>query len=270
MQIKASPHLSHIVKHYLILESEFDGLKQLRLFSDGNTGMVICLKSLLFYKSGNEILALPRTFIFGQISHFNDIVSFGKVSLIVVVFQPFGAYTFLKTPASIIKDQILALSEFCGNEASLFEERILQQPIGGNYIDPIEKFISDTIKKTKNSVDIVPVLVNLTIQKQGVISVKDLAENGCMSERQLERKFLEFIGHTPKQFTNIVKLQYFLKLLKAKSSSSNLTSLAFDAGFYDQAHLIREFKKNIGLTPSQYQTQTQSLALNFFQFRDAY
>lgn len=268
MQIKASPHLAHIVKHYLLLESDLDSLKQMRLFSDGNTGMVICLQNLLFQKSGNEPKALPRTFVYGQINQFRDIFSIGKVSLIVVVFEPFGAHEFLKTPASFLKDQIIALSDFVGREADLFEEAILEQSARIDSIAFIENFISNIVKANQKSSEAVKAVVNLIAQNHGLISVKQLADYGCMSERQLERKFLEYVGHTPKHFTNIMKLQYFLKLLKNKSAASSFTSLVYDAGFYDQAHLIKEFKRNIGLTPSQYQSQTQSLTLNFFQFRD--
>ena len=264
MQIKASPHLAHIVKHYLLLESDSDAIKQMRLFSDGNTGVVICLQNLLFQKSGNKIEPLPRTFVYGQINQFQDIFSIGRVSLIVVVFQPFGAHEFLKTPASVLKDQIVTLSNFVGNEAYLFEEKILGSKV--NTIELVESFITSTVKSDQKSSEAVKAVVNLAVQNHGLISVTQLADYSCMSERQLERKFLEYVGHTPKQFTNIIKLQYFLKLLKNKSTQSNFTSLVYDAGFYDQAHLIKEFKKNTGLTPSQYQSQTQSLALNFFQF----
>lgn len=268
MQIKPSPELSHIVKHYLLLESDFESLKQLRLFSDGNTGMVICLQNLLFQKSGNEIETLPRIFVYGQLSKFNDIFSIGKISLIIVVFHPYGAYAFLQIPANILKDQIIPLSDLYGTEASFFEESVVEASVKTTHIPIIERFIARIVRCEKKQSAAISALTQLTLHKNGIISVKELAGYGCMSERQLERKFIEFIGHTPKQFTNIIRLQYFLKLLKTKTVHSNLTSIVFDAGYYDQAHLIKEFKKKTGLTPTQYQSQTQSLALNFFRFRD--
>jgi AraC-like DNA-binding protein len=42
----------------------------------------------------------------------------------------------------------------------------------------------------------------------------------------------------------------------------SLTELAYTAGYYDQAHFIREFTNLVGITPSQYNANTQRLAVN--------
>ncbi|WP_228446764.1 helix-turn-helix domain-containing protein [Chryseobacterium sp. 3008163] len=87
------------------------------------------------------------------------------------------------------------------------------------------------------------------------------------SERHIERIFKECIGLNPKKFGNIVKLHFFLNLLKYKSSQSNITDLCYDAGYADQSHLIKEFKKYTGITPTQYLKNTNRLAINFMEIK---
>ena len=89
------------------------------------------------------------------------------------------------------------------------------------------------------------------------------------TERHIERAFSESIGINPKKFGNIVKLHSFLKLLKHKSTQNNLTAFCYEAGYSDQSHLIREFRKYTGVTPTQYLNDTSRLATNFMKFNSA-
>jgi methylphosphotriester-DNA--protein-cysteine methyltransferase len=70
------------------------------------------------------------------------------------------------------------------------------------------------------------------------------------------------VGISPKRCCNIVRAHAFLKHLP---EGSRLTGYAYDSGYYDQAHLIREFKLITGLTPSQYLKKTDPLAVNFLR-----
>ncbi|MBS0027286.1 AraC family transcriptional regulator [Chitinophaga sp. 22321] len=68
-----------------------------------------------------------------------------------------------------------------------------------------------------------------------------------ISARQLRRLFEFYIGDTPKAFSKVVRFQQLLR-----SPGDILKSRAYlEAGYYDQAHFIREFKRLYGLTPSK-------------------
>ncbi|WP_431214689.1 helix-turn-helix domain-containing protein [Puia sp. P3] len=101
------------------------------------------------------------------------------------------------------------------------------------------------------------------IQKNnGMIAVGQLAEGLGCHKRRLERQFMNAVGLSPKRFCNIVRAHAFLKHLPEGES---LTGYAYESGYYDQAHLIREFKQMTGLTPSQYLKKTVPLAVNFLR-----
>ena len=69
-----------------------------------------------------------------------------------------------------------------------------------------------------------------------------------ISRRRLQRLFKFYIGDSPKTFSQVVRFQ---QILSAKRSLERLKKekIFFDAGYYDQAHFIKEFKTFYGTTP---------------------
>ena len=99
---------------------------------------------------------------------------------------------------------------------------------------------------------------------RGNITIAGLLNVLPITEKQLERRFKEYIGISPKRFSAIVKLHCFLKNLQSHSPDTKIADAAYESGYYDQAHLNNHFKKNIGITPSAYKTNNL-LAINFMQ-----
>ncbi|WP_129716286.1 helix-turn-helix domain-containing protein [Pedobacter sp. SYP-B3415] len=89
----------------------------------------------------------------------------------------------------------------------------------------------------------------LILQRSGVLDVEKDLDTG-LSGRQLRRVFSHYIGDTPKTFSKVVRFQH---VLRAKPSVQSLkqNKLFFDAGYYDQAHFIKEFKSLYGVTPGR-------------------
>ena len=82
-------------------------------------------------------------------------------------------------------------------------------------------------------------------------SAKELADKLNIHRRNMERKFETAVGMSPKQLSRVVRLQSALKLLE-QQKYSNLTSLAYESGYYDQAHFIRDFKEFTGISPKSF------------------
>lgn len=87
------------------------------------------------------------------------------------------------------------------------------------------------------------------LQESGVVNIEQDLDTG-ISHRQLRRLFEYYIGDTAKTFAKVVRFQ---NILRAKPSLQSLrkNKLFFDAGYYDQAHFIKEFKNFYGVTPSK-------------------
>jgi AraC-like DNA-binding protein len=263
MQLAPSPYLADIVKHYLILENNNDQHLNYRLFSDGNPGIVFYFKTPLtqYNEHGLNTHVHPRSFIYGQVTRYKDLLSVGKLGILVVVLQPYGIYSLSRIASHELNDSIVSLNDVFGNDASILEDQVLNAPDGKRMIDCIESFLlkkrSDVIYPDKP----LAAALKLIGEYKGMITINNLLNVLPVTERQLERKFKEFIGISPKRFTDIVKLQHFLKLLQNRGIANSV----YDAGYYDQAHLNNCFKRSIGLTPSQYKANSNLLAINFMQ-----
>lgn len=81
-------------------------------------------------------------------------------------------------------------------------------------------------------------------------NLSQVAADSGRSARQVQKLFEEFVGVPPKQWLKIVRLQRSFVRLHQRSGS--LTAVAYECGYFDQSHFIRDFKSFTGLTPSAY------------------
>lgn len=91
--------------------------------------------------------------------------------------------------------------------------------------------------------------IEIIMSRYGVVDIEEDLNTG-ISQRQLRRLFEYYIGDSAKTFAKVVRFQ---NILRAKPSSQSLkqNKLFYDAGYYDQAHFIKEFKNFYGVTPSK-------------------
>jgi len=110
------------------------------------------------------------------------------------------------------------------------------------FIDAFTKAQFDDDKRLYGAIGII-------LQNFGVLNIETDLDTG-ISPRQLRRLFEFYIGDTAKTFAKVVRFQ---NILRAKPSSQSLrqNKLFFDAGYYDQAHFIKEFKNFYGVSPSK-------------------
>jgi len=83
----------------------------------------------------------------------------------------------------------------------------------------------------------------------GAIRVGQIARDLRVSQDTLEKRFRRVVGASPKQFASIVRLRRAVELSR---ETTTLTALAQDAGYYDQAHFIRDFRAVTGDAPGHF------------------
>ena len=266
MQILPSKELLPYIKHYLFLESAADSQKTLRLFSDGNTGIVFLLNQGRL--SINQSDHLPQSFLYGQISHFKDLCLIERISFIIVVFQPDGLYKLLGVPAHELKDQIIGLQDIFGQSAERLYDQLMYRNHPTVKLNALNTFFYTLAIQNKSlgQTSFSNVLKYIT-DHNGLLSVEELLKHSSHTERHMERIFAEQVGMSPKKFVSIVQLHFFLKLLRNKADDTTLTTISYESGYFDQSHLIRTFKKYTGFTPSIYLNNTSRLAINFMEFQ---
>lgn len=112
----------------------------------------------------------------------------------------------------------------------------------------IEDFFINRLNNKVNNGRII-LAVELIKKYSGNLKITVLAQQLKISQCQLEKCFRRTVGATPKKFASIIR---FRKVLSIAHKERSLTQLGLEAGFFDQAHFIKDFKSFTGLTPERY------------------
>ena len=93
-------------------------------------------------------------------------------------------------------------------------------------------------------------LVNRIIRAKGHISLNELEAETNYSACYLRRIFKSYHSISPKQFAQYIRFQTLLET--TKSDNIRYDELALECGYYDEAHMMKEFKNYSGMTLEQY------------------
>lgn len=105
-----------------------------------------------------------------------------------------------------------------------------------------------------NSIDnqspLVSSFITSAIQNKGKIVIKDFCHSFRMHKSTLEKTFKHATGLTPKQYATLIRFNYLLNQMLF--SATNLTETSLEMGYFDQSHMIKDFKKIIGISPRDF------------------
>jgi AraC-like DNA-binding protein len=246
--------LKQFIDYYYVLETNnlVDFVPKQRVYPYGYVILVFHYGQPSIFQKRNEAQTIePRTVICGQQTSFYDLSLAGKTGMIMVVFRPYGAGMFFKMPMNIIANRNITLEHLVKQEAFELEDKILNAGTIQERIMLIENFLIDKLAQCdQNGKQIISVFDKINYCK-GLISVKQLAEASFLSVKQFERKFSGLVGLMPKQFLRIVRFQNTLQMRNHKRFE-DYTALAYQCGYYDQSHLINEFKLITGSAPKEF------------------
>jgi len=262
MQLQPHPALKRFVRHYLVLDGAQPANGVHRLFADGNTGLVFNLDNAVLCAAGNTP-AQDSCWLYGQVKTYHDLTIAGSINWIVVVLQPYGAYQLWGVPGSEWYNSFFPATEVLGAHIRDISNALVDAKDLSRRICLLDNYLLQLVDQKRRSDGQVIEAVQQIMMQEGAMSVESLTKTLPISERTLERKFNLQIGITPKRFADIVRLGFSAKRMQRMQSGHGLTGIAYDSGYYDQAHFINEFKKYTGITPQQYHARANALALNF-------
>ena len=251
---KPSFFLSQYVKQYWSLESCIatgrehiqrivpNGLFELIIYLDDKPITIDQQKSV----SDNIVIT-------GQLNSYHELKVMGKLSLFAIYFLPHGLSMFLDLPMKEIFNMSVPLKFIIKDTVDKLEDELSSAETFKKKIEIAESFLLAQIKKNekKYKFERIRHAVNLINQSKGIIEIEDLASDIFLSRKQFERTFSDFIGTSPKQFLKIVRFQNAI-YEKSKNSELNLTEIAHKCGYFDQPHMINDFKTLSGITPKNY------------------
>ena len=104
--------------------------------------------------------------------------------------------------------------------------------------------------KQAQAVDRIGLAADRILSSSGKLSSADLAAQAGIGVRQFQREFFARFGASPKLFSRIVRFQNALDT-KARSSRKSWTDVAHELGYYDQMHMVHDFRDFTGQSPTE-------------------
>lgn len=194
----------------------------------------------LFYQSPDSIIVGP------QVSKVN--LKMGLHHMIVsVVFEPGALFHFLGIPLNELYDQALDASLIWGAEIRTVNERLAEAINHLQMKQIVEAFFLKRIPLKPPHLPFNSAMKTL-LKMNGQLSMSQLASLSCLSLRQLERKSMEVNGYSPKFFARLIRFSKAYRLKEGHPDTS-WSNIAYSAGYFDQMHMIRDFKEFTGINP---------------------
>jgi AraC-like DNA-binding protein len=173
------------------------------------------------------------------------------VENVAIRFRPGAATRFLGASASATTDTHVELTAFWGDDARILSDRVARAPASRERAAAIEEMLLARLGAAERPTELdsaTAIAVRLFQRSAGQLSVRDAAAKLGIGQRRLERAFLDRVGTSPKRFARILR---FRTAYRALAAGSPQIRVALDAGYSDQAHLLRDFRELAGASPSQ-------------------
>jgi AraC-like DNA-binding protein len=198
----------------------------------------------------NSFQQLPKELLIGPITKPVYLIIKPSHLLIIVSLLPGALHRLTRLPLYEILNQPLDGAHGFGSEIGKVNEQLSDAKTPEEMIQLVEGFLLKKIQKAKEPLPIDHIF-NMLIAAPNQYSIDKLANLSCVSLRQLERQFLERIGTSPTMF---IRQARFTKALRLKRTRPELTwtAVAYECGYFDQMHLIRDFKQFTSTTPASF------------------
>jgi AraC-like DNA-binding protein len=261
--IRPAAALSRYIKHYWFLEMEACETVGERVVPTGYMELTFHFANHLLKRKRTEELQ-PGIILCGQKTDYFDVLPTGKTAMLSIQFFPHGAGVFFDLPISEMANETLDLYDLIGVPARELEEQLAGLPMLEDKVKHIEAFLlGRLLLKTDHAWNRIAHTIGLINQSNGMIKPDQLASEACLSRKQHERVFKEMVGLSPKQFLKVIRFQYTLSAHQHFPLDS-LTELAYRCGYYDQSHMINDFRELSGITPKQYFNECSNPASDYF------
>lgn len=173
-------------------------------------------------------------------------------ALAAVRFKPGGLYPFIRERMEELVDQSLPLADVFGLGIIPLEEEVLALLDEDADLEKMVKILDQFFCRMLNQAKILPLvdeLMNSIRQHNGNMSVCDFAHKAGVSVKTLERKFKEKIGLPPKRYAGMYR--FHQSVLSIDGPAGKLSDVAYDNGYFDQMHFIREVRRYAQCTPGE-------------------
>jgi AraC-like DNA-binding protein len=200
------------------------------------------------FSDGHKIES-PTISLVGWQTHLRaELRMLGNVQSFGVFFQPAGVSHLFGIPIGELRNRSFDATSVLGRQMRSLWNELGEAGSFPRRVTVIERYLQKLVEQARSG-DAAAACANRILSLRGLVNIDTLAREFHVSRRQLERTFATQIGVTPKSFSRIARFQTALDL-KVINPNRTWLDTAHELGYFDQMHLIHDFKKLCGETPN--------------------
>lgn len=235
--------LQPFIKSFMIIESEY--AVQNQILPDTAVVMAFRLRGTVME---NDLGILPAAVLGGLRKASRSLTYTSDTANLLVVFREDGAAAFFKEPMHELFGGSASLDNFIRRQQlDDITEQLAAAANNQACINIMQRFLL-TIRRQAKPDLLVQEAVKSIRRAGGNVRIKELLDDLHISQDAFEKRFRKTTGASPKQFASIVRLRGLI----SRADAGTLTELAYDAGYFDQAHFIKDFRSFTGQTPREF------------------
>jgi AraC-like DNA-binding protein len=248
--------LAHLVEEYTYREIRFHGhrglVKQMPCRHVTSVDFFLGDPYNVIDTAKNHALPFLRTTIRGPRTQRKYHIEIEKHFICFSIrFKPTGIYRLLGIPMCEFADE--AVDSLLVNP-TLFSELLEKLSGCGSLSECIaatEPILARQMMHQKSLDQTIEKMAQTMTKYRGLTPLKDLCHRVPLTSRSLERRFLKEIGITPKAYNNLIRFQQVM-LSRKINPTQKWTSIAYEYNYFDQMHLVKDFKRYLGVTPTSF------------------
>jgi AraC-like DNA-binding protein len=198
----------------------------------------------------------PPAFVMG--AHGSSLVVEGDCAplYLEVVLAPLGAYTLLGLPMDQLSGQTVDLNDVLGAAGRRLAEQLRETSSWRRRFALLDRFLLQRLDRGPRPTPEVGWAWERLVATGGAVPIGRLANEVGWSHRHLIARFRQQVGLRPKTAARLVRFEGVLERLDQRRPL-DWADLAREAGYADQAHLVRDFHRFTGTTPTQFLAGTR-------------
>lgn len=260
-QITPDKPLHDLIECYWIIEDDESTPARQKIIPDGFPEIIFHYRDPYRINIKGTWELQSRDLLAGQLKKHFFLENTGQSEMIGIKFKPTSIAHLFGLNMKQFTDKVVPLSTI--DNAALSELRRLMSTINRpeDAIDLLDNLLAGLMANASIKRNKADEAIDLIVQSHGTIGITELCRELKLGERMLQMLFQQYVGLSPKFYSRITRFNYIFQLMKEGNPS--WCDVTYTAGFFDQAHFIKNFESFTGESPSSYGFQTENIA-NFF------
>jgi AraC-like DNA-binding protein len=201
----------------------------------------------VIFESTGSVVAGVQTHMFSRVLE-------GQSQVFGIKFKPGGFRPFLKFSTSKLADRIVPAGSVLGKDVNTLEVILLSSREDDEKVEAANAFFRARMPKKRDAtIEVARGIVARILEEPDIKTVDDLVDRIGIGKRSLQRMFNEYVGVSPKWVIRRYRLHELVERFNSKDEP-HWAELALELGYFDQAHLINDFRSITGYSPTEYQT----------------